>query len=98
MVAVPPRINRPFARAGIVPAPAPGVSAILDTHQTPAAVNITLDELRTRLDELPRDRDIHVICRSGQRAYYATRILLQNGFSARNLSGGMLSRTILSGE
>jgi len=44
------------------------------------------------LGELPRDRDIHVICRSGGRAYYATRILLQNGFKARTLSGGMLSR------
>ena len=30
-------------------------------------------------------------CRSGQRAYYATRILLQNGFKAKNVSGGMLS-------
>jgi rhodanese-related sulfurtransferase len=70
----------------------------LAIEQAPGAVNIPLDELRARLDELPRDRDIHVICRSGQRAYYATRILLQNGFNARNLSGGMLSRTILSGE
>ena len=58
----------------------------------PGAVNIPLDELRERLDELPRDREIHVICRSGQRAYYATRILLQNGFKARNLAGGMMSR------
>ena len=41
--------------------------------------------------ELPRDREIHVVCRSGQRAYYATRILLQNGFKARTVSGGMLS-------
>ncbi len=32
-------------------------------------------------------------CRSAQRAYYATRILLQNGFKARNISGGMLSRS-----
>ena len=47
--------------------------------------------LRGRLDELPRDREIHVICRSGTRAYFATRILLQNGFKARDLSGGMLS-------
>jgi NADPH-dependent 2,4-dienoyl-CoA reductase/sulfur reductase-like enzyme/rhodanese-related sulfurtransferase len=70
----------------------------LAIEQAPGAVNIPLDELRARLDELPRDRDIHVICRSGQRAYYATRILLQNGFRAQNLSGGMLSRTILSGE
>ena len=38
-------------------------------------------------------RQVLVRCRSAQRAYYATRILLQNGFKARNLSGGMLART-----
>jgi rhodanese-related sulfurtransferase len=37
-------------------------------------------ELRSRLDELPGDKEIKVFCRSGQRSYYATRILLQNGF------------------
>lgn len=57
-----------------------------------AAINIPLRQLRDRLGELSKEREIHVICRSGQRAYYATRILLQNGFSVRNLSGGMLSR------
>jgi rhodanese-related sulfurtransferase len=62
------------------------------------AVNIPLPQLRARLGELPRDREILVICRSGQRAYYATRILLQNGFKARNLSGGMLSRSVLLGK
>jgi rhodanese-related sulfurtransferase len=56
------------------------------------AVNIPFGQLRSRLGELPRDREILVICRSGGRAYYATRILLQNGFKARTLSGGMLSR------
>jgi NADPH-dependent 2,4-dienoyl-CoA reductase/sulfur reductase-like enzyme/rhodanese-related sulfurtransferase len=56
------------------------------------AVNIPLGQLRARLGELPRDQEIQVICRSGQRAYSATRILLQNGFKARNVSGGMLSR------
>ena len=61
-------------------------------------VNIPLNELRARLGELPRDREIHVICRSGQRAYYATRILLQNGFKARTIAGGMLSRTNLVGS
>ena len=44
------------------------------------------------------DREILIICRSAQRAYYATRILLQNGFKARNLSGGMLSRAMISAE
>lgn len=37
-----------------------------------------------------------LVCRSGRRACYATRILLQNGFDARVLSGGMLSHLILS--
>lgn len=63
----------------------------LAVEEVPGAVNIPLPQLRERLGELPRDREIHVVCRSGQRAYYATRILLQNGFKARNVSGGMLS-------
>jgi NADPH-dependent 2,4-dienoyl-CoA reductase/sulfur reductase-like enzyme/rhodanese-related sulfurtransferase len=58
----------------------------------PGCLNIPLNQLRGRMAELPRDRDILVTCRSGQRAYYATRILLQHGFQARNLSGGSLSR------
>ncbi len=69
--------------------------AELTVEQVPGVVNIPLPELRERLGELPRDREIHVICRSGQRAYYATRILLQNGFDARNVSGGMLSHANL---
>ncbi len=64
----------------------------LAVENVPGAVNIPLGQLRARLDELPRDREIRVICRSGQRAYYATRILLQHGFKACNVSGGMLSR------
>jgi rhodanese-related sulfurtransferase len=64
----------------------------LAVEQAPGAVNIPLGQLRSRLGELPRDKEILVICRSGQRAYYAQRMLLQNGFKARNLSGGMLSR------
>jgi NADPH-dependent 2,4-dienoyl-CoA reductase/sulfur reductase-like enzyme/rhodanese-related sulfurtransferase len=68
----------------------------LVVESVPGAVNIPLPELRARLGELPRDREIYLICRSAQRAYYATRILLQNGFKARNLSGGMLARTILA--
>jgi NADPH-dependent 2,4-dienoyl-CoA reductase/sulfur reductase-like enzyme/rhodanese-related sulfurtransferase len=67
----------------------------LVVESVPGAVNIPLGQLRSRLGELPRDREILVICRSAQRAYYATRILLQNGFKVRNISGGMLSRAML---
>ena len=60
------------------------------------AVNIPIGELRSRLDELPRDRPILVICRSGQRAYSATRCLMQHGLDARVVSGGMFSHAILA--
>ncbi|TWU30803.1 FAD-dependent oxidoreductase [Novipirellula artificiosorum] len=65
----------------------------LAIEQVSGAINIPLGQLRSRLDELPRNREIHVICRSAQRAYYAVRILLQNGFKAKIVSGGMLART-----
>jgi NADPH-dependent 2,4-dienoyl-CoA reductase/sulfur reductase-like enzyme/rhodanese-related sulfurtransferase len=68
----------------------------LVVESVPGAVNIPLPQLRARLGELPRDREILVICRSAQRAYYATRILQQHGFTARTISGGMLSHAILS--
>ena len=70
----------------------------LQVESVPGAVNIPLGQLRARLGELPRDREIHVICRSGGRAYFATRILLQNGFQAKNISGGMLSRSHRAGN
>jgi len=67
----------------------------LAVETVPGAVNIPLPQLRARLGELPRNQEILVICRSGQRAYYATRVLLQNGFKARTIAGGMLSRSML---
>ena len=72
--------------------------AELEIENVPGAVNIPLPELRSRLGELPRDQEILVFCRSGQRAYYATRILIQNGFKARNLSGGMMSQSVILRE
>ena len=63
----------------------------LAVESVPDAVNIPLGQLRARLGELPREREIHVVCRSGGRAYFAVRILRQNGFKARDVSGGMLS-------
>jgi rhodanese-related sulfurtransferase len=65
----------------------------LEVESVPGAVNIPLPQLRARLGELPRDEEIQVICRSAVRAYYATRILLQNGFKVRNIVGGMLARS-----
>ena len=54
----------------------------------PKAVSIPLDELRSRLKEIPKDRKIVTYCQVGQRGYLATRILLQAGYSAVNMGGG----------
>jgi NADPH-dependent 2,4-dienoyl-CoA reductase/sulfur reductase-like enzyme len=54
----------------------------------PGALNIPVDELRKRLSDVPRDRDIAVYCQVGQRGYLATRILLQAGCRAANIAGG----------
>jgi NADPH-dependent 2,4-dienoyl-CoA reductase/sulfur reductase-like enzyme/rhodanese-related sulfurtransferase len=54
----------------------------------PGFVNIPLGQLRAKIDELPRSREIWVSCAIGQRGYYAYRILAQHGFRVKNLSGG----------
>ncbi len=53
----------------------------------PGSLHIPLDELRARMNELPRDQEIIVHCQSGQRSYFACRILSQHGFRVRNLTG-----------
>ena len=53
----------------------------------PDSLHIPLDELRARMNELPRDGEIIVHCQSGQRSYFACRILSQHGFRVRNLTG-----------
>ncbi len=54
----------------------------------PEAVHIPVDELRGRLGELPKDKELLVYCKVGLTGYIASRILTQKGFKCRNLSGG----------
>ncbi len=54
----------------------------------PGAVNIPVDDLRDRLHELPRDKELLIFCQVGFRGYFACRILTQVGFTCRNLTGG----------
>ncbi len=54
----------------------------------PGSVNVPLDELRHRLGELPKDKEVLVFCQVGLRGYLACRILSQNGLACRNLTGG----------
>jgi rhodanese-related sulfurtransferase len=57
------------------------------------AINIPLSLLRDRLNELPGTGELWLYCGVGQRSYYATRILLQNGFNVKNLPGGFQTYT-----
>jgi NADPH-dependent 2,4-dienoyl-CoA reductase/sulfur reductase-like enzyme/peroxiredoxin family protein/rhodanese-related sulfurtransferase/TusA-related sulfurtransferase len=59
--------------------------------KVPGAVHIPVDELRKRMDELPKDKEILAYCKVGLRGYLACRILKQNGFKCRNLTGGYLT-------
>ena len=52
------------------------------------SVNIPVDELRSRLDEVPRDRHVRLICQSALRSYIAARVLEQLGYECSHLAGG----------
>lgn len=53
-------------------------------------VNIPLNDLRSRMDELPKEKEIILSCHSGQRSYIAQRMLVQHGFKVKNLDGSYL--------
>lgn len=52
------------------------------------SIHIPLGDIRTRLDELPKDKTIYLYCQVGIRGYVAGRILTQNGYTIKNLDGG----------
>lgn len=80
----------------IVAVPAASRPLLIDVRTTreyeeghiPGAINIPVDELRSRLGEIPRDREVAVYCQVGQRGYVASRILNQTGYAAVNIGGG----------
>jgi len=88
-------INAAEARARIDGAAPPFLLDVREPHEyveghIAGARLIPLGELGRRLNELPRDREILVVCRSGNRSGTATRQLVQAGYRAVNMSGGMI--------
>ena len=55
----------------------------------PDAVHVRLGELAARTDEIPRDREDYVICRSGARSAYAAQALADAGWNTVNVADGM---------
>jgi NADPH-dependent 2,4-dienoyl-CoA reductase/sulfur reductase-like enzyme/rhodanese-related sulfurtransferase len=69
-----------------------------ETSHVRGALHIPVDELRFRLDEVPREAAIMVHCRSGFRSHLALRILKENGWkNVRNVTGGYVAMTALGG-
>jgi rhodanese-related sulfurtransferase len=62
----------------------------LEAAALPGVVHVPMNSVPERLAELPRDRDIAVLCHSGRRSAAVTKFLHANGFPrARNVSGGI---------
>lgn len=59
------------------------------------AILMPVNTLRSNLDKLPKDKELWIYCQVGLRGYIASRILMQNGFKVKNLTGGF--RTLKGG-
>ncbi|MDL4773573.1 MULTISPECIES: rhodanese-like domain-containing protein [Thermomonosporaceae] len=60
-----------------------------DAGHAPGAVHIPMSRLGDRAAEVPQDREVYVICRSGARSAQVTVALNQAGWLAKNVDGGM---------
>ncbi|WP_338044828.1 rhodanese-like domain-containing protein [Paenibacillus lignilyticus] len=58
----------------------------------PGAINIPLSQMKKRISEIPRDRNVYLYCRSGMRSKQAARILQKSGYrDLAHLQGGVMS-------
>jgi rhodanese-related sulfurtransferase len=60
-----------------------------DEYHAPNTTLIPLDQLQNRLSEVPKDREILVVCRSGNRSQQGRDILLTAGYNATSMTGGL---------
>ena len=90
-------MNQPVAVPEVLSADLPAGVFLLDVREddewtaghAPEAVHVRLGDLGARVGELPRDREIYVICRSGARSAYAAQTLAGGGVSTVNVADGM---------
>jgi rhodanese-related sulfurtransferase len=82
-----------------LPAALPEGVTLLDVREpdewaaghAPEALHIPMGDLAARLDDLPADSEVYVVCRSGGRSARVTAYLNANGWDAKNVDGGMQS-------
>ena len=90
-------MNQPVALPEVLSADLPAGVFLLDVREddewtaghAPDAVHVRLGELGARAGELPRDREVYVICRSGARSAYAAQALAVSGLNTINVADGM---------
>jgi NADPH-dependent 2,4-dienoyl-CoA reductase/sulfur reductase-like enzyme/rhodanese-related sulfurtransferase len=64
----------------------------------PGAIHIPLDDLRDRMDEIPKDKELLIFCQVGLRGYIGCRILFLNGFKCCNYTGGYKTYLMCTGK
>ena len=90
-------MNHPDAVPEVMSADLPAGAFLLDVREddewtaghAPDAVHVRLGALGARAGELPRDREVYVICRTGNRSAYAAQALAVGGLNAVNVADGM---------
>jgi rhodanese-related sulfurtransferase len=90
-------MNQPYVVPEVMSADLPAGAFLLDVREddewaaghVPDAVHVRLGELGVRAGELPRDREVYVICRTGHRSAYAAQALGGTGLNAINVADGM---------
>src|ERR1700691_3790694 len=93
-------MNQPDTVPEVLSADLPAGVFLLDVREddewtaghAPEAVHVRLGDLGARVGDLPRDREVYVICRSGARSAYAAQTLAGGGVSTGNVAGGLARR------
>lgn len=60
----------------------------IENGKIEGAIEIPINQLRNRLSEIPKDKEVWIYCQIGLRGYIAARILMANGYKVKNLNGG----------
>jgi rhodanese-related sulfurtransferase len=90
-------MSQPGALQEVMSAGLPAEAFLLDVREddewaaghAPGAVHVRLRDLGARFGELPADREVYVICRTGHRSAYAAQALAGAGLNAINVADGM---------
>jgi CoA-disulfide reductase len=69
----------------------------MDMGYIEGSINIPLGQIRDRINEIPKDKEVYLTCQVGLRGYIGCRILSQNGYSCKNLDGGYKTYALVKG-